>query len=244
MQKKNTEIEFFNCLTEKNDYDVFNKNGYKRIVDEFMKYISSLRKEKEKLKVIDFGCGTGSFTSKFLNCGFELYGLDIATNCISYAKKKYPDIQFEVGDMEYTQYPDETFDVIFLTGVLHHFPDCSNSVKEVHRVLKKGGVVLGYDPNKANPFMWLYRCKESPLYSSKGVTENERPLTKREINDVFNSCGFEKIIVVSISGVTYKYFDSSLSFLILPIYNLIERLMEFKPLREKFGSFLITYAKK
>lgn len=244
MQKKDTEIEFFNHFIENNDYDVFDESGYKRIVGKFTKYLPPPRKEKDKLKVIDFGCGTGSFTSRFLNNGFELYGMDISSNCIRYARKKYPDISFEIGDIEHTGYPDESFDAVLLTGVLHHFSDFSGVIKEIHRILRKGGIVLGYDPNGANPFMWMYRSNSSPFYSSKGITENERLLTGKEIEYAFSSCGFQEIRIESISGVTYKYIDHSLSFIILPMYNLIERLFDFGPLRKRFGSFLITYARK
>lgn len=210
----------------------------------FLQYISPLQVGKKKLRIIDFGCGTGSFTCRLLNYGFELHGMDISPNCIAYARKKYPSILFKVGDIEHTDYPDESFDVVMLTGVMHHFPDLSCVIKETYRVLKEGGIVLGYDPNRANPFMWMYRSKDSPFYSSKGVTENERPLTREEIEHALSSCGFREIRVESISGVTYKYLEHNLSFIILPIYNLIERLFEFKPIRKRFGSFLITYARK
>ncbi len=244
MQDKNAEKKFFNRFGTHIDYDVFDERGYKRLVYEFLKYLKPLQKEKERLKIIDFGCGTGSFTGKFLNCGFELYGVDISEKCISYARKKYPDISFEVGDIEHTKWQDGSFDVVFLTGVLHHFSDFSEAVKECYRILKKEGIILGYDPHRGNPFMWLYRCKESPFYSSKGVTENERPLSKREIENVFVYCGFSETRIHSIAGVTYKYFDNKLSSLILPVYNFIERIIDFKPLRDRFGSFLITYSKK
>lgn len=239
-QNKRAEACFFDKFGASLDYDVFDAKGYQRIVDEFLKYFTP----KKGFKVIDFGCGTGSFTAKFLNYGLELYGIDISQNCINYAKKKYPDISFDVGDIEHTAYLDESFDIIFLSGVLHHFTDFSNVLKECYRVLKKGGIILGYDPHKLNPFMWLYRCKNSPFYSSKGVTENERPLTKREIRNMIATTGFSEFEVYSISGVTYQYIDTQLSFILVPAYNLLEKIMDFQPVRERFGSFLITYAKK
>ena len=243
-QNKNAEVEFFNSFGEDIDYDVFNEEGYKRIINEFLKYINSSREANKKLKICDMGCGTASFTSKFLNYGFELYGIDISPVCINYAKKKYPTISFATGDIENTNYEDESFDVIFLSGVLHHFPDFSKVLKECYRILKKGGILLAYDPNKDNPFMWLYRCKDSPFYSSKGVTENEKPLSKQEIKDGLNGSHFLDVNIYSISGVTYKYLDNKLSFLIIPVYNFIEQLIDLTTLRERFGSFIITYGKK
>ena len=36
-----------------------------------------------------------------------------------------------------------------------------------------GGRFVAFDPNRMNPFMWLYRDRASPFYSSVGVTEND-----------------------------------------------------------------------
>ncbi len=43
-------------------------------------------------------------------------------------------------------------------------------------MLRPGGRFVAFDPNRMNPFMWLYRDRASPFYSSVGVTENERPV--------------------------------------------------------------------
>ncbi len=243
-QNKNAEKKFFDRFGRDLDYDVFTEKGYGRIVNEFFGFLGPIMSSSGKLRILDCGCGTGSFTSKFLEKGFDLYGIDISEGSIAHAQNKYPQINFRQGDIENTNFPESSFDVILLSGLLHHFPDFSPVLKECYRVLKKGGIILGYDPHRGNPFMWLYRCKESPFYSSKGVTENERPLDKREIKAVVRDLGFSDVLVYGISGVTYKYVDSRLSFIILPVYNLIERLMDFRPLRNRFGSFLITHAKK
>jgi len=243
-QNKHAEINFFNRFESTLDYDVLTEKGYRRIIDEFLQFITPLKRSKESLRVLDCGCGTGSFTARFSEPEYELYGIDISPGSIAHARKKYPHIIFKVGDVDRMEFSDNHFDVIFLSALLHHFPDFSNVLKECHRILKKDGILLGYDPHKGNPFMWLYRCKESPFYSPKGVTENERPLLGREIEEVLRNLEYSDVKVYSISGVTYKYIESRLSFIILPIYNCFERLMDFGPLRDRFGSFLITYAQK
>ncbi len=239
-QNKKDEQRFFDAFGENNSYDVFDAGGYNRIINEFLKYFEPV----PGLKVADIGCGTGSFTSKFLKYKFKLFGIDISPNCVKYAAKRYPNISFEVGDAERTNYPSQTFDVIFLSGVLHHFRDFFHVIGECHRILKKGGILLCYDPNRQNPFMRVFRCKDSTLYVSKGVTRNERPLVKKEITSALIAGGFSEYKVYSISGVTFRYLGHKASFLILPVYNLIEKIMDIRPLRERFGSFLITYAKK
>jgi len=240
-QNKKAEISFFDNYGLDTEYDVLSEKAYSRIIGEFAKYIDL---SKHDLKVIDLGCGTGAFISRFSHLPFIFYGIDVSPNCIHYARNTYKNITFDIGDIEKTKYPDETFDVIFLSGVLHHFPDLKPVVKESFRILNKGGVLLAYDPHRNNPFMWLYRCKSSPLYSAKGVTENEEPLSKEAIVATLSQFNFSECEVYSISGITYKTLKSRYAMPLLPTYNLIESIFDFKPIRKKFGSFIITYAKK
>ena len=239
-QNKAAEIKFFDNFGEVQDYDRFTTRGYRRIMNEFIKRIGVNR----ELKVADFGCGTGAFIARFRNHPFKLYGIDISSKMIEYAKIKYPQIQFKTGDVEKSGYDSKYFDVIFLSGILHHFPDFRKVIAECHRVLKPGGFILAYDPHYANPLMWLYRVKKSPFYSSKGVTENEQPLAKSTVKAVLMESEFKDYEVYSISGITYQYIESDVARLLMPIYNMIEIILDFKPLRKRFGSFLITYARK
>jgi ubiquinone/menaquinone biosynthesis C-methylase UbiE len=240
-QNKENEKVFFDQFGISLDYDVFTDEGYHRIITEFVRRIDT----QKPLKIIDFGCGTGSFTARFSKFQlFELHGIDISPKCIEYARNKYTNIHFTSGDVENTPFENEAYDVVMMSGLLHHFPDFSKVVKEAHRVLKNGGVVLAYDPHKLNPFMWLYRAKESPFYSSKGVTENEHPLKKSEILHVFKALPFSELEVYSISGIGYKYIESSLAQKILPVYNAIENVFDCPNLRGLIGSFVITYARK
>ncbi|HEY5837444.1 MAG TPA: hypothetical protein VIT19_00310 [Pyrinomonadaceae bacterium] len=42
-----------------------------------------------------------------------------------------------------------------------------------------------------NPFMWLYRDRSSPFYSSDEATENEQPVLAHAVAAVFGSAGFD-----------------------------------------------------
>src|SRR5260370_39045015 len=59
-----------------------------------------------------------------------------------------------------------------------------------------------------NPFMWLYRDRASPVYSSVGVTANERPVLAREVGAVFARAGFE-VSSHYLSGLAYRYVASA-----------------------------------
>ena len=96
---------------------------------------------------------------------------------------------------------------MLLSGVVHHFPDPSRCAAEVFRVLRPHGRFVAFDPNRMNPFMWLYRDRASPFYSPVGVTANERPVLAREVAAVFERAGFA-VSSHYLSGLAYRYVAS------------------------------------
>ena len=150
-QNKEKEKSFFDDFVIANDYDVFNDYGYNRILKELLSNLNF--SNRHKLKLLDMGCGTGVFTSKLQHMNFEMYGVDISSESIKIAKEKYNEIEFSVGDIESTSFDDATFDIVLLSGVLHHFNDFNKVIQECYRVLNKGGVLFAYDPHCNNPMM-------------------------------------------------------------------------------------------
>jgi SAM-dependent methyltransferase len=59
---------------------------------------------------------------------------------------------FRVADAERLDFPDNSFDIVYSHGVLHHTPDTAGAIREVHRVLRPGGraVVMLYHRNSYN----------------------------------------------------------------------------------------------
>src|SRR6185312_8029573 len=59
---------------------------------------------------------------------------------------------FHVADAERLDFPDNSFDIVYSHGVLHHTPDTAGAIREVHRVLRPGGraLVMLYHRNSYN----------------------------------------------------------------------------------------------
>ncbi len=57
-----------------------------------------------------------------------------------------------ISDGERLPFRSETFDVVYSNGVLHHTPDTAGAIREVHRVLRPGGIakVMLYHRNSLN----------------------------------------------------------------------------------------------
>ena len=243
MQNKFIEREFFDKWTESKEYDVLTQYGYDIIISEFRRLIGN--RLLKGCRAIDLGCGTGAFTSRlFQNSEAELFGLDISAKAIQLAKQKERKINFSVGDVESLQFEDGFFDLVVYSGILHHFPNEEKCLAEGFRILKNGGCMLSYDPNKINPFMWLYRDPSSPFFSKVGKTDNERLLSAQAVGRVMENVGFARINTHCISGVTFKTVESQVGKMLLPFYNIIEKIMGTLPLAKKYGSFLICYGEK
>ena len=240
-QDEQKEIYFFDSYVSKNhDYNVFTEYGYNRILSEFQKMVKPLPKET----VADFGCGTGAFTKKLGQFGLKCIGIDISPKSIEYARKKYPNFKFITANIEKTNLRSNSIDIVIFSGVLHHFQDFSATVKEAYRVLRKGGRVFSYDPNRRNPIFWLYRDRKSPIHSRKGLTDNERLLTAEEIYHVFRRAGFRNVVINAVFGVGFKDVKTGIAKLGLPVYNFAEMIFDKTPFARTYGSFLISKGKK
>jgi hypothetical protein len=102
---------------------------------------------------------------------------------------------------------------------------------------------MAFDPNRINPFMYLYRDRSSPFYSPVGVTENERPLLAAQAASVFTKAGF-LVKTDYLSGLSYQYVASQKTRAFLPIYNWIDRTLFKVGVLRPLRSFVLTVGEK
>ena len=93
--------------------------------------------------VLEIGCGLGTDGAQFAKAGAEYTGVDLTEAAIELARRRFELFNlpghFQTADAERLEFADETFDVVYSHGVLHHTPDPETAVSEIHRVLKRGG---------------------------------------------------------------------------------------------------------
>ena len=129
-------------------------------------------------KIIDIGCGDGTFLSLLpQNRGTQLYGLDISNEAITQAKKKSYISQLFLGDLTKKEtLPQEKFDVVICSEVLEHIQDCSRAIRNISQLIKKGGKLLLSVPHCRK--YWTIHDTFSGHYKRFEKSEIERELKK------------------------------------------------------------------
>lgn len=112
-------------------------------------------------KILDAGCGLGIFVKKESTIiPGEYYGIDFDSSNISAALANHPSIKFQVMSVEYLDFPNDYFDMIYSRDVLEHVDNPDLALKEMTRVLKPGGVLKIQIP-AANSERWLLKIRPS-----------------------------------------------------------------------------------
>ncbi|HYR77146.1 MAG TPA: class I SAM-dependent methyltransferase [Pyrinomonadaceae bacterium] len=130
------------------------------------------------LRVLEIGCGLGTDGAQFALAGANYTGVDLTEASVELARKKFELSglrgEFRVADAEKLDFADDSFDLVYSHGVLHHTPDTKQSVREIHRVLKPGGraIVMLYHRGSYNyriGIRVLRRAGANLLKSASGI---------------------------------------------------------------------------
>lgn len=105
------------------------------------------------LKVIDIGCGVGNYHPLLFGKFSDISGVDVSSDSIAVAREANPTVDYKVYDGMRLPYEDEQFDLAYTICVVHHVPPDAwpNFMREMRRVLKRGGIALVFEHNPLNP---------------------------------------------------------------------------------------------
>lgn len=94
-------------------------------------------------RVLDVGCGPGTFTQHLVKNGFETTGIDLSEKMLTIARENVPEANFINMDMQDLQLEDSSFDAVLAGYSLIHIEDAHipNVLHEFFRVLGPNGVL-------------------------------------------------------------------------------------------------------
>lgn len=145
-------------------------------------------------KILDVGCGTGKNVEYFSDLG-PVWGIDNSNEALSFCVNYRHLKNIKKGDAAKSGFKNNYFDLVYMLDVLEHTDD-RKSLGEMHRILKKNGLLLITVP----AYHWMWSKWDDQLH-------HKRRYTSKNLYTTLNNNGF-KVLKIS-------YFNS---FLVLPVY--------------------------
>lgn len=126
-------------------------------LDSVARQASSLTQEYERIqsmyldrrsagRLLDVGCGQGRFLDYMRRRDWVVEGVETDPEAAEIARSQYG-VSIWVGDLQSANYPDGCFDAVTMNHVIEHVHNPVGLLRECHRVLKAGGVLVAVTPN-------------------------------------------------------------------------------------------------
>jgi ubiquinone/menaquinone biosynthesis C-methylase UbiE len=164
--------------------------GYERTLARTSQYL-----ERDDV-AFEFGCGTGTTALRLAPSLARLVAIDISSEMIAIAREKAQaegcsNVTFEVATPDAARFPDETFDVALGFNVLHLVAARDAALRNVHRMLKPGGLFISKTPclKDMNPLVRL----AVPLMQLVGKAPYVAFLSADDLEREMAAAGFEII---------------------------------------------------
>jgi glycosyltransferase involved in cell wall biosynthesis/SAM-dependent methyltransferase len=117
-------------------------------------------------RILDCGCGAGEYVSALNRLGADAWGIEFDEKKVLKFKSRNHRLadRVSVGDIQNINFDENSFDVALVNEALEHVPDDERALREVHRILKPGGALVLFSPNRLYPFethgVFLRRSKK------------------------------------------------------------------------------------
>ncbi|MFV0388122.1 MAG: class I SAM-dependent methyltransferase [Pyrinomonadaceae bacterium] len=131
----------------------------------------------KNLKILDVGCGTGANLEMLASYG-DAEGVDVSDDALKFSRAK--GLKVHKGLAEELPFADDSFDLVTALDVVEHLDDDIAGLREMNRVLRKGGKTLIFVP----AFMWLWGVQDD-------ISNHRIRYTKAQIVERMKEAGFQ-----------------------------------------------------
>jgi SAM-dependent methyltransferase len=206
-------------------------------------------------RLLDVGCGDGTFT-RVLAAGFrEVYGIDIQDAYLEQFRVALGgEKHFTIANMSASemQFRDDHFDTIVTIETLEHVPNLDKAAAEICRVLRRGGELLITVPNRWFPFEnhgarighWQLGGR-IPLLTYWPWLHRRIALARvfrvRDLDSLFAARGLQRT-ALDYAWPTFEHGGNPFQPLLKPLLGLMRKAEE-SPLRMFGSSVIVRYIK-
>lgn len=157
--------------------------------------------------VLDAMCASGIETEYLISRHAQVTGLDISSKNAELYKEKWHR-ECIVTSIHETPIEEDTFDVVYIYGGLHHIIPClEETIREVHRLLKPGGYFIFVEPNKDT---WLNALRMAWYRLDNRFHETEEALSYKKQLKPYLTVGFQEVYAFSGGNIAYLIISQSL----------------------------------
>ena len=98
-------------------------------------------------KLLEIGLGEGAESERLIRQGARWSGVDLTAEAVERVRtrltlRELPYDELRQGSVLDLPFADDSFDMVFSHGVLHHVPEIKQAQSEIHRVLRPGGELV------------------------------------------------------------------------------------------------------
>lgn len=115
-------------------------------------------------RILEVGCGAGTLASYFAKRGYNIVAIDISTVALKKAIELHGRLTICQMDAERLAFAANSFDIVLSFDTLEHIAHVDNHVREVKRVLKRGGYYIFGTPNKFTSILFSLVRDKSRRY--------------------------------------------------------------------------------
>ena len=146
--------QFVQGANDRRDFfEKFREHRYRSLyfIPELVPFASAAGKD-----LLEIGCGNGADGTRFAQQGAHYTGVDLTQAAVDATREHFGYLgltgTFQIENAEQLTFRDQSFDLVYSNGVLHHTPNPQQAFDEVHRVLKPGGraIIMLYHKNSLN----------------------------------------------------------------------------------------------
>lgn len=134
-------------------------------------------------RVLEVGCGLGTDLASFARGGAFTFGIDLTERHLRATGKRFRQdervARLARADAENLPFRSDSVDVVYSFGVLHHTPDTTRAVREVHRVLKPGGRAIVGLYHRDSDVFWRSYVLGQGILRAKFLTDGYRKTLSR-----------------------------------------------------------------
>lgn len=172
-------------------------------IDLWLDLIKEFSQVSSGATALDLGCGTGRFTIPMaMRLGFNVTGADSSEEMLAKAKEKdgADIVTWDCQDAEHLTYPNDSFDVVFASHLLHHVDSPLRVLRECRRVLGSFGAMLV----RYGPIEHIRNDVEHTFFPETLVLDETRTPSIETVESWLTDTGFIGVYSKTIFQQTYQ----------------------------------------